>query len=1006
MSWFDTSGLASLAKNALKEAQKQIDKALDIKDDDLSSSPPDLKSKTEPTTPLQPMRQSVSNPALWGSFTGSFFENPKAGEMVTTPPKSGLTHSESTAETKRQSVHSNSDSVEILSPPLTPCSGMTSPSVTVHNSESVEVITTPTSSELLSPESAKTPDSVEVITSDEIFEEDDDSMSFSTVMDDSVAPISVVTVAPTKVSTSIETDSLSSLCTKSQQSDSGESTKTVGETSAFIVSKPVPQFSTDDSLVDSQTYLSDSTQSFEDVQIFSNSDDKDVVKVVSAPNSGHTSADEVETATSSDIEIISNPNGDSSSTNSACRASPLKLQTVLESKDASSAIKGGKKGHCREPSSVSTQSDDSQISNNSEVDKLLRRVSELSEILEAREFRLLEIGRQNAELMEKNAEFKALIDAKQKKSEHHESEEYTQRLSALEKKFQMSIRERDSLRDQLKTLKNEMSNQVAKEEVDKIAAEKDFMIEELRTEGEKLSKQVLQHSTIIKKLRAKERDSDTNLKRNREQIDELTEEVERLKKSLAAKDEVERSQIEAVHKLSSEKRKLEKENQSLKSQLEDLSQKVETLQTSFDAARKELYDKKQAQTELNKKTEALANLETERQITQSQNAEILTQLEDLREKLRLAEVGNNVREQKLRQENADLLRQLESAEMRAEQLTQEVSLATIPLVRQLEALQATLTQRTSSWDKQEKELLSKLDEARNKLKLLEDIERHSNEQKHILNTKIKTLEERLAAALLKSEQISSSLQQSEFDTGVKESEHKKELEKLKVQLEEKMKLADEYREKCASLQRSLEVDHQIYERSITEMTASQTKSNEDSSTLENAEVRQEIRKSSSPTLSLGRNSIADSLGSSAWQMDDLDCISISGRQQSFGFAPVGHTATMLESLQSSLKQRDGEIHQLQWEMSRLQAERHVLNTEIGNLSLELENVKEKLSMHDALEKEFSELQNQYDALLQMYGEKVEENQELELDLQDVKEMYKAQIDELLRQQQLHQQKVT
>jgi TATA element modulatory factor len=40
MSWFDTAGIASLAKNALKEAQKTIDKALDIKDDD-----PNARSK-------------------------------------------------------------------------------------------------------------------------------------------------------------------------------------------------------------------------------------------------------------------------------------------------------------------------------------------------------------------------------------------------------------------------------------------------------------------------------------------------------------------------------------------------------------------------------------------------------------------------------------------------------------------------------------------------------------------------------------------------------------------------------------------------------------------------------------------------------------------------------------------------------------------------------------------------------------------------------------------------
>lgn len=41
------------------------------------------------------------------------------------------------------------------------------------------------------------------------------------------------------------------------------------------------------------------------------------------------------------------------------------------------------------------------------------------------------------------------------------------------------------------------------------------------------------------------------------------------------------------------------------------------------------------------------------------------------------------------------------------------------------------------------------------------------------------------------------------------------------------------------------------------------------------------------------------------------------------------------------------------------------------------------------------MQHQYDALLQMYGEKEEQLQELRLDLQDVKDMYKMQLDEIL-----------
>lgn len=47
--------------------------------------------------------------------------------------------------------------------------------------------------------------------------------------------------------------------------------------------------------------------------------------------------------------------------------------------------------------------------------------------------------------------------------------------------------------------------------------------------------------------------------------------------------------------------------------------------------------------------------------------------------------------------------------------------------------------------------------------------------------------------------------------------------------------------------------------------------------------------------------------------------------------------------------------------------------------------------HIYLENLFQELDGRYNALLQMYGEKVEEGDELRMDLQDIKEMYKSQV---------------
>lgn len=64
-----------------------------------------------------------------------------------------------------------------------------------------------------------------------------------------------------------------------------------------------------------------------------------------------------------------------------------------------------------------------------------------------------------------------------------------------------------------------------------------------------------------------------------------------------------------------------------------------------------------------------------------------------------------------------------------------------------------------------------------------------------------------------------------------------------------------------------------------------------------------------------------------------------------------------------------------------------------------------MATHDSVVNEFKQLQEQYDAILQMYGEKVEETEELQLDLQDVKDMYRQQIDDLLLQQRQLQQKL-
>jgi regulator of replication initiation timing len=72
-----------------------------------------------------------------------------------------------------------------------------------------------------------------------------------------------------------------------------------------------------------------------------------------------------------------------------------------------------------------------------------------------------------------------------------------------------------------------------------------------------------------------------------------------------------------------------------------------------------------------------------------------------------------------------------------------------------------------------------------------------------------------------------------------------------------------------------------------------------------------------------------------------------------------------------------------------------LNSEVSFLASKIEDLNSSVASMETIKESLNDIQTKYDALLQMYGEKVEENQELRLDLEDVKEMYKTQIDQLL-----------
>lgn len=808
-------------------------------------------------------------------------------------------------------------------------------------SDSIEVINDVTSSEALSPDSVistapahtsasctSISDSVEVIdasaafniaspsTDDLSFRQPDDedesvSQSYNTVSE-STAPVTILDPSAIPQQKTPNRNSLVlTLPTVVEPSTSADAKEITPEVPH---SKPIGSTHSDRSLegLDIQTTFSDSTQSFEDVQQIlldevdkghskhalkdeallspQSNEDKNPLEskstMTSDHNSGHTSADEIETATSSDIEIISGPNGDSSSHTSsvagvviACKPSsklPTHSQYVVFGNPG-----GKKKGHYRELSEASTYSLQSESGSDgcshSDYEKLAARVAELTEVIENRECKLVQLGRENAQLHEQNAELKSKLDTLQLQVESQgmNTDDYTQRMTALERKFQQTLRERDTLRTELKSIQANYSKSISKDDIDKIVKEKDTMIDELRLEGEKLSKQILQHSTITKKLRSKEKETDAQLKKQSEQIDELTLELERIKKSLSAKEEVEKSQIQAIHKLTSEKQKMVKEVAQLKSELDDTTQRLNTIQTSFDAARKELNEKQQEHYSLEKKAKNLANLQTEQQTLQQQNQQLIAEIDSLREKMKLDSIQQADQLQKLRQENTILVRRLEEIEQRSEDQAHAITEATIPLVKQCQSLQSTLNTRTASWEKQETAFLKRIETLEKQLANVSSNEQSANEQSDQLNARIQHLEESLSKALLRSEQSAAALQQKQMELELVHNDYRQKQTANEAEIQS-------YKTKIDALNENIELLHkqlkESQEKERLNAVAEKPKLIRKISSVEFAENSvaeysnesdqsddQEIRRivsNSSPVYSVGKMSANDS----AWQL--------------------------------------------------------------------------------------------------------------------------------------------
>uniref|UniRef100_A0AAX7UK90 TATA element modulatory factor 1 TATA binding domain-containing protein n=1 Tax=Astatotilapia calliptera TaxID=8154 RepID=A0AAX7UK90_ASTCA len=649
-------------------------------------------------------------------------------------------------------------------------------------------------------------------------------------------------------------------------------------------------------------------------------------------------------------------------------------------------------------------------------------IDELSGRLEKRESQLLAVSKDKATLEEECDNLKDEVIGLKEESSTVQSlkEELTQRIAEAERKAQLACKERDIAKKEIKGLREELSTRLNASDTMEIIKEKEEQIRGLLEEGEKLSKQQLQHSNIIKKLRVKEKESDTKITKQQKKIKDQEEELRQLQQVLDGKEEVEKQHRENIKKLNGVVERQEKELSRLQSDTEELQEKNRSLEAALDNSYKELAElhkvnasraSEAEEVALSRETQAREQLslalEKAQEEAKIQQEALANQVADLRLALQRAEQQQARKEDYLREEISELQQRLQDAETRNQELSQSVTSTTRPLLRQIENLQASLGGQTASWEKLEKNISDRLADAQAQLAIAVEKERSATEELLSIKSQLASLESqnsllrqekaRLLAQLdaekNKREKLEDESSRDRVELENLQGEHNRTLEETKKekllltnQLEmEKMKVEQE-KKKCYLAQEALkEKERKATTQSVGEALASSTPSLSRSSSMSGAD-------NGLHTSVLSQDDSLDhSLGTMTMSM------SMSGTNL-YEAARLSGGSSIIENLQSQLKLREGEIAQLQLEIANLERRRSVMAQELVRLTNQNDEMEEKVTEIPKLKVQLKDLEQRHNTILQMYGEKAEEAEELRLDLEDVKNMYKTQIDELLKNQ--------
>eukprot|EP01134_Creolimax_fragrantissima_P000242 CFRG0242T1 len=537
--------------------------------------------------------------------------------------------------------------------------------------------------------------------------------------------------------------------------------------------------------------------------------------------------------------------------------------------------------------------------------------------------------------------------------------------------------------------------------------EKDEEIQGLIEEGTKLSMALHVKDTAIKKLREKLKEVEGNfvsIQKSAAEKDVYLAKTTNEKNSLADKLNV---NISTVKSLTKELEPLRNELENTLHELESSRQtcnkyrdKVEVLNTELDNVRKNgeervrVIEEKAMTAQLGISEDV--KIKFEKEIETGKEA-----IDLLRGTIIAMEKAHKGKESELeelhtrtRREADELRARLQEQEHKADDLMAELVTSAQPLNKQIDSLRTALAEQQDDWMQMERSYTERLAEAKERV-------RESESEQQVFNRRYDEMKENMAKLtnLLAHERQVHVDKLHEVVARQEEliQSHKEEVESFVVEKErieashmQQIKLmksrVDEQTSRATDLERMNEV---------LSIQNKEIRTNLERLQFEITEIQQ---KSSSGSADLPHQSDINSqesvlpLTSTSPSCSPLQNGSSSSER--FGRIPT-ETLNKWEQMKGMLHQREREVANLQRLIQEETASRISMEDELSSIVAQNEELRMLNKHTEKLQADYEATDKKYQTILQMYGQKAEQAEEYRLDLEDIKDMYKDQINHLI-----------